>query len=113
MTHGVSCRCADCRARRAAAAAIPSISTDVAENNLAEEVEEPPEQRRTKGIKRILMGVVIILVALLLVEGIMWLLIGEFGAFGFIDALFVLLGTYHILRGTYEVLTSKPTAESS
>ena len=113
MTHDVSCRCTNCRARRAAAAATQPTRTDVAELIFPEEVEELPENRRRKGIKRILMGVGIILVALLLVEGIMWLVFGEFGSFGFIDALFVLLGAYHILKGLYEVLTSKAVPESA
>ena len=119
MTHDVSCRCTDCRARRAAAFAVQTTRTDVTEMIFpehvegVEDVEGPPENRRRKGIKRILMGVGIILVALFLAEGITWLIFGEFGSFGFIDALFVLLGAYHILKGLYEVLTPKPAPESA
>ena len=113
MTHDVSCQCINCRSRRAAAAAVQTTRTDVAESLFPEDVEGPPENRRRKGIKRILMGVGVILVAFFLAEGIMWLVFGEFGSFGFIDALFVLLGAYHILKGLYEVLTSRPAPESA
>ena len=61
--------------------------------------------RRRRGFRRILEGIGIALFAIFAVEGIMWLISGEFGSFGFIDGVFVLIGLYFVVRGVYEVVT--------
>ena len=111
--HDTSCSCADCRARRAATWLLESSRYEDSPPDEVEEseVEESAEDRRRHGARSILMGVGISLFSLLAVEGTMWLLFGKFGSYGIIDAIFVLLGLYYIIRGVYEVATSKTKPE--
>ena len=166
MDHGPSCRCTDCRARRAVAPAPqPGRSDDmslpldevkeIAENEkeaikadpikaslvLMEDDNDAQEVarilslagidkdaipaivqqagklyeagRRKRGIRRILTGIAIALFAIFAVETVMWLITGNFGSFGVIDAIFVLVGLYYVVRGVYEVVTANRSVEKA
>ena len=160
MNHDASCRCADCRAKRAVAQApqpgrtsnplslpldnvnelpddvLRAIQGDPVGTVLAsmEDDADPREisrylsvagfddkeatdiiqqakevyaaGRRKRGVRRILTGIAIAVFAIFAVETVQWLVWGQFGSFGVIDAIFVLVGLYYVIRGVYEVSTS-------
>ena len=52
-------------------------------------------------------GIGIALFAIFAAELTTWLLWGEFGSFGFLDAVFVLFGLVQVSRGIHRIVTAK------
>ena len=96
--------------RRLSLAEIPN---NVIRTIMKEVNEEWEAGRRRRGIWEIAWGIGIILITLLLVEGVVWLVTGRFGAYGFIDVIGIGIGWVFIVRGTYQVLTSKKKATTT
>ncbi len=69
--------------------------------------------RRKRGIVEIAFGIGIILLTLILVEGVVWLVTGRFGSFRIIDAIGIGIGWVFIVRGIYQVLTSKKKSSTT
>ncbi len=70
-------------------------------------------ERRKRGYWLIVQGIALALFAIFAVETVMWLIIGNFGSFGIIDAIFVLVGLSMVARGLYRVVTAKRPSRTS
>ena len=64
-------------------------------------------ERRKRGFILIAQGIGLAIFAIFAVEAVMWLIRGEFGSFGIIDAIFVLVGLTMVARGVYRVATAR------
>ena len=64
-------------------------------------------ERRKRGLILIASGIGIALFAIFAVETTMWLIWGEFGSFGVLDGIFVLMGLVQVARGGYRIATAR------
>ena len=70
-------------------------------------------ERRKRGFILIAQGIGLAIFAIFAVETLMWLIGGESGSFGIIDAIFVLVGLSMVARGVYRVATAKRPSKPS